>query len=399
MQKLLLLLLLISLFGCKTKKAENIVKDADEYYTCSMHPQIIKKQPGNCPVCGMQLIVVQKSNAMAEGEIKLSEEQIRLGNIQYDTIKNNLFGDRLLLTATLNFDQSKIISVNSKVMGRIEHLYFKNMGDYVKKGDKLFDIYSEELNNAKQEYLSAVERKNTLGNAIIDFNQLIKSAKNKLLLWGLSEKQIEALQQNQSSLTAVYSKASGYITSMDIKEGDYVMEGGVVMRLADLSTLWAEAQVYASQLALMDKGGSAIVEIPDIPGKKITSTIEFINPEINADTRINLIRVSVPNEANAVKPGMPAFVEIKSRNHNALTLPIDAVLRDANGATVWVKSGNSTFKIKRVETGLEKDDVIEIKKGLSSGDVIVISGAYLLNSEYIFKNGTNPVASHNMDKM
>jgi membrane fusion protein, copper/silver efflux system len=335
-------------------------------------------------------------------EIKLSAQQIQLGNIQTDTVHNGNIGDRLVLTATLNFDQTKTSSVSSRIMGRIEKLYFKNIGDYIKKGSPLYDLYSEELNNAKQEYLLALDKKKIFANeTTIDFSQLLQSAKNKLLLWGLNDAQVAELETNKKTtpVTTYYSTAAGYITSLEIREGDYIMEGGTIVKLADLSTLWAEAQVYTSQFADIDKNSIAIVQLPDFDGKEIKGRIEFVNPEINPDTRINLIRVSIPNAGNRLKPGMPAYVILKSPQRKTLTLPIDAVIRDGKGATVWIQTATHSYKSVMVQTGLETDDRIEIKSGLSEGDVVVISGAYLLNSEYIFKKGANPMAGHDMSNM
>ncbi|HTH31171.1 MAG TPA: hypothetical protein VL946_07460, partial [Lacibacter sp.] len=110
---------------------------------------------------------------------------------------------------------------------------------------------------------------------------------------------------------------------------------------------------------------------------------------------INLIRVSIPNSGNQLKPGMPAYVVLKSRQRKSLTLPIDAVIRDGKGATVWIKTGDHSFKSKMVRVGLESNDRIEIKYGLNEGDVVVMSGAYLLHSEYVFKKGVDPMAGHN----
>jgi Cu(I)/Ag(I) efflux system membrane fusion protein len=388
--------------SCKNGKPHEHAKaNVDSYYTCSMHPQVMQPGPGKCPICGMTLIKVEKTIAPKADEIQLSDQQIQLGNISVDTIRSGSLGDQVVLTATINFNQAKSTAISSRIMGRIERLYFKNIGDYVRKGDKVFDIYSEDLNNAKQEYILALERQKTLDNTIIDFAQLIESAKNKLRLWGLSEAQISELAtiNKATPTTTFYSSGSGYVTTLDIREGDYVMEGGMIMHLADLSTLWVEAQVYTSELFKIDRNGMATVQIPDMPGKEISGKIEFVNPEISPDTRINLIRVSIPNIGNRLKPGMPAYVLIKSRQRNALTLPIDAVIRDANGATVWVKTGKNTFKSKMVTVGLESDDRIEITGGLNADDVVVISGAYLINSEYIFKKGANPMAGHDMGNM
>jgi len=364
-----------------------------------MDPQVIENKPGKCPICHMQLTEVKINEAADKDELLLSEQQIELGNVKTDTIRTGSIGDQLILTGTLNFDQMKSSSVSSRVMGRVERLYFKNSGDYVKKGAALYDLYSEELNNAKQEYLLVLEKKKTFSNeTTIDFDQLLHAAKNKLLLWGLSDEQIQSLEKDKSfnSITTFFSTSSGYITQLDIREGDYVMEGGTIIKLADLSSLWAEAQVYTSQLADIDNRSLATVQLPDFNGKEIKGRIEFVNPEINPDTRINLIRVSIANPGNQLKPGMPAYVVIKSPQKKTLTLPIDAVLRDGKGATVWVRSANGSFKSRMVELGLESDNRIEIISGLSAGDVVVISGAYLIQSEYIFKKGANPMEGMKM---
>jgi len=397
MKRLIIFIVAILLFGCSSKK-EKATANSDSYYTCSMHPQVMQPNPGKCPICHMSLIKVQKSKGPKADEIQLSDQQIQFGNIHYDTIRSGSVGDEIVLTATLNFDQMKTKSVSAIVMGRIERLYFKNVGDYVAKGQKLFEIYSEELNNAKQEYIMNLERKRTLDNSIIDFDQLIQSSRNKLILWGMSQSQINELASLKKAplTTAYFTPESGHITSLEIREGDYAMEGGTIVKLANLSSLWAEAQVYTSQLTQIDQGGAAVVQIPDLAGKEFNGRIEFVNPEINPATRINLVRVTIPNTGNQLKPGMPAYVLIKNRQRNALTLPIDAVIRDAKGATVWIKTGANTFKSKMVITGLESEDRIEITSGLSTGDVIVVKGAYLINSEYIFKHGADPMAGHKM---
>ncbi|MCW3108254.1 MAG: efflux transporter, family, subunit [Segetibacter sp.] len=386
---------LIPVQGCKNKKT--VATDTNAFYTCSMHPQIMEPHPGKCPICGMNLIPVQKSNAPKSDEIQLSDQQMQLGNIHVDTISKGVIGSETVLTATLNYDQQKLTSVSSRVMGRVEKLYHKNIGDYIRKGEPLMEVYSQELNNAKQEYLLALERRKVLDNSLIDFDQVIKSAKTKLLLWGMSEGQVNALASNNKAklTTTVYSTESGYITELNLQEGEYVNEGGTIIQLADLSTLWAEAQVYTSQFSQLNSNGSVTVQLPDI-GKEIKGRLEFINPEINPDKRINLIRVTIPNPGNQLKPGMSAYVVLKGQQSNSLSLPIDAVLRDANGASVWVKTGQNTFKSKMVTPGMESNDRIEIIDGLKEGEAVVTSGSYLLNSEYIIKKGSSPMAGMKM---
>jgi len=387
------------LFSCKGKK-KVASANPDIFYTCSMHPQVMQDRPGNCPICGMKLIPVEKKKGTDADAIMLSDQQIQLGNIQVDTIGKGNIGDETTLTATMNVDETKTETVSARVSGRIDKLYFKNEGDYINKGQKLYDLYSEELNNAKQEYILALEKQAVLDNSIIDFKQLVQSAKNKLLLWGMSESQINELARTKktSILTSFYSTASGYITTLEGHEGDYISEGGTIIRLANLSSLWAEAQVYTFQLSEIDRNGTATVQLPDI-GKEVTGRIQFVNPEINPDTRINLIRVSIPNPGNQLKPGMQAYVVLKNRQRNSLTLPVDAVIRSEKMNMVWIQIDKNTFKSIMVETGLESDDRIEIRSGLKEGDVVVTTGTYLLNSEYIFKKGANPMGGMDMSNM
>lgn len=396
--KLFLLFFLLTAISCGRKKEAKNMAAPDVYYTCSMDPQIKENEPGKCPICKMELTPVKKDQKQNPNEIRLSAQQVQLGNIQVDSLNSGSSGDLMTLMATVNFDRKKETVVSARIMGRVDKLYYKATGDFVGRGAKLYDLYSEELNNTQQEYLLVVEKQKVLGNGMVNFAQLIQAAKNKLLLWGMTENQIADLQKKgkASPLISFYSTTSGYVTQLNVREGDYVSEGGTVVTLADLSTLWVEAQVYASQLASLDRKAWVKVQFPDAPGREVSGHIEFVNPEINPDTRINLIRVSIANPDNLLHPGMPAYVFISNQEHKSLRLPVDAVLRDASGAMVWVQKAKDTYQFKMVTLGAENQGWVEIKSGLQKEDIVVISGAYLLNSEYIFKNGANPMAGMKM---
>jgi len=391
---------LFFLLSCR-EKDKPVGQVADTYYTCSMHPQIMQGTPGKCPICGMELVLV-KNARLSSGSpyIVLSDQQLQLGNIRVDTLGQHRIGDQTVLAATLNMDETKTVSVSSRIPGRIEKLYFKSIGDYIHKGDRLYDLYSEELNNAKQEYLLALEKQNVLGNSIVDFRQIVESSRNKLLLWGMTASQITELAKTKkhTDITSYFSSNDGYLVSLESHEGDYLKEGTSILRLANLSTIWAEAQVYTSQLSQIDKMSEATVRIPDL-SLDLPGEIVFVNPEINPDTRINLLRVSIRNNGALLKPGMQAYVTVKNGKSNGLSIPTDAVIRNEKGNLVWVQTGHNTFKPVMVKTGIENETRIEIISGLKAGELVVTQGAYLLNSEYIIRHGTEPRLMEDMSGM
>lgn len=380
--------ILLVAIGCKGKN-KTAEGTAGTTYTCSMHPQVRSDKPGKCPICGMDLISVAQNNTAASNEVELSDEQIKLANISLDTLSTGALANETVLTGTITFNEKAIEVVPARVMGRIERLYYKNIGDYVPKGAKAFELYSEELNSAKQEYVLALQKRKSLGNAVIDFDRLIEAARNKLLLWGVSEGQIRAMERTGKApfATTFYTTAGGYITSLDAVEGAYVMAGETIFRLANTSTVWAEAQVYTSQMAQINRNGNVTVRLPDLANKEVTGNVEFVNPEIDPGTRINLLRVAIPNPGNSLKPGMAAYVVLKGEQSNAITLPINAVIRSENMATVWLKSGPNKFRYQMVTTGAESGNRLQITSGLKTGDTVVVSGAYLLNSEFLLRNG------------
>lgn len=397
-----LLLLLVLLASCHAATKKPASKDPDVYYTCSMDPQVVEAHPGKCPICHMELTAVHKSQQQHPDELRLSPEQIQLGNIHVDTIQSTNLGSQTVLTGTISLDPTRAQAISARVAGRIERLYYKTTGNPIPPGSRLYDLYSENLNNTQQEYLLLLQKQKALGNSVVNYDDLVQSAKNKLLLWGMTEAQLTDLTRTgrATTTTSFYSPAGGILTELDVKEGDYVAEGGPIAKVADLSQLWIEAQVYTSQFAQLDPAATAMIQFPDLPGKTLREKIAFVNPEIDPSTRINLIRIQVPNKDNQLRPGMSAYVTLQDPPHKTLNLPSDAVLRSRNMATVWVQTAQNTFKSRMVQTGKEGDGgYTEILSGLQPGDAVVTSGAYLLQSEYIFRNGADPMAGMDMSNM
>lgn len=338
---------------------------------------------------------------MAADELHLNDQQIQLGNIVVDTLREKTLGDEFLITGIAGVDQTKITTVASRVMGRIEKLYFKNIGESVKKGEVLYELFSEDLNIAIRELQLTIEKINTLKNNQVDMQAILESARARLRLYGLSDNQIKDLENPKKPVNTVriLSPASGIITAIDAKEGDYLMEGAAVLHLADLSSLWVEGQVYSDYLNLIKSGMVGRVTFPGYPGFEHEGAISFINPELNTASKINLVRIQVPNTKQQIKPGIQAYISVLTNEIKSVALPTDAVLLDGKGATVWVQTEKNIFKIRMVKTGIEANGFTQITEGLNKGERVVVSGAYLLNSEYIFRKGTNPMEGHDMSKM
>lgn len=402
MRYIITILLAALFFGaCRGKKKEVAATAAvhsDTVYTCSMHPQVMQDRPGKCPICGMELIPVKKGGGMNDGSVQLSDQQMQLGGIRLDTVGGGTIGDEIVLTGTVTVDETGSTAVSARLGGRIDRLYVKATGEYVHKGQKLYDLYSEELNNAEQEYLLALERQETLHSNVVDLKQLAQAAREKLLLWGLSEAQVAELARvrKPQALTSFYSPGEGVVTAVDSHEGDYVGAGTAVLRMADLSSVWVEMQVYTSQLSGLALNAAVLVRLPDVPGREWTGRISFVNPETDPAARINRVRVALRNKDGVLKPGMAAEVTIGNGGQHSLTLPEAAVIRSAMGSLVWVEAGHNLFRRVMVETGVEHGGRVEIRSGLKTGGVVVTEGAYLVNSEYGFKHGGDAMAGMKM---
>jgi len=359
--------------------------------SCGQEREKKPEQPGHA----------QMDHKMSGDELHLSDLQIQLGNIRVDSVTEHTLGGEFLINGIVAVNQSRAFSIATRVMGRIEKLYVKNTGDVVREGDLLYEIYSEELNTAIHELLLLNGKIKVLKNDLVDMARIREGAINKLKLYGLTDEQIKNIEIGDKPVHTVkiFCRSGGVVTRVDAKEGDYLMKGTSLYQMADLGTLWVEGQVYSSYLNAVKKGMAVSVSFPGYADKEYREEISFISPELNPASKINSIRIEIENKDLSLKPGLQAYVRILTSHVKALSVPTDAIIRDSKGATVWIKTGENRFKNKRVTIGKEANSYTEIKNGLERGDLVVVGGAYLLNSEYIFKNGMSPMEGHDMSKM
>ncbi|WP_183574465.1 efflux RND transporter periplasmic adaptor subunit [Mucilaginibacter sp. X5P1] len=393
--KILALLLLLGFAACKQKPQTVAATKTQNkfYYTCSMHPQIHEDHPGNCPICGMKLIKVELTgmNDMAANKITLTATQLQLAGIQTDTVREENVGAEKTLTGTVTTDENTAEELSARIAGRIQQLFVRAIGEKISIGQPVYSIYSEDLQEAEKEYLLAKQQQKVLHNPDVDYQQLISSAEHKLQLWGLSTAQIKALAASGkvSATTTVLSKVSGTVSEIAVHEGDYVTEGMSILKVQALNNLWVQAQLYANETANYKENDRVSVSFPDLGNQVINGKVEFVNPELSEASKVNLIRISIPNLQGLIQPGMLAYISINNGSNHALAVPASAVLTDGNGSKVWVKNADGSFLSKMIKPGNGNQNYIPIVSGLNIGDIVVTNGAYLLNSEAIFKNGND----------
>jgi Cu(I)/Ag(I) efflux system membrane fusion protein len=392
---LTLLLAMLLLMGCKNERDGE--GRSGSYYTCPMHPTVVSSSPGSCPVCNMSLIKVDETSGQHAGMegnfITIDKRRQDLAGIEMDTITIRNISSASTIVGTVSIDEEETKAISSRAKGRIDKLFVKATGVYLKRGSPLYSIYSEQLQADEKEYLSLLEKSGSAGTSLA--GELLSSARNKLRLWGLTEGQISDLESsgNASSLVTFYSAEAGYVSEVQITEGMYVKEGTPILKIILLGRVWIEAQVYSNEVEKVAGNNDFDVFSESNPDEIYNGTLVYNNPEILEGKRIHLLRISVSNSSGTLIPGMPVYVSPKKSTRQVLAVPKSAVLLQKT-KTVWVLAHENTFEQRMVETGAENNYWIEITSGLKPGDVLVTDGAYLISSEFILRRGANQTHVH-----
>lgn len=358
-----------------------------EIWTCSMHPQIRQNEPGDCPICGMDLIPANQTSSDNEIGFQMTADAIKLANIQMTVIGNTDAneGSTLKVNGKIQANETKSASLVTHIPGRIEKLYVSYTGEQVNKGEKIATIYSPELITAQKELLEAQK--------IQDISPgLLTAAKNKLKYWKIGDQVIQdiltsgTIRENFN----IYADHSGVVKQKRVSVGDYLTTGEVLFDVQNLNSLWALFDVYENDLPQVKIGRIIFFTTPSAPNKRFQAKITFINPVIDPNTRAATIRAEVSNTTGKLKPEMFITGELQiSKKSDNLTVPKSAVLWTGKRSVVYVKIPDTdipSFEYREIEIGDATASGYAVVSGLAYGEEVVTNGAFVIDASAQLNN-------------
>lgn len=359
------------------------IVNGETVWTCSMHPQIRQGEPGQCPICGMDLIPLEEDNG--EGldpmAISMSPTAMQLASVATAQVGSLRPVKNIQLNGKVQEDERLMFSQTAHFPGRIEKLMVNFTGEYVTKGRPIAYLYSPELVTAQEELFEAYKIRNSQP-------QLYKAAREKLKNWKLTESQIDKVissgqAQEDFPINADYS---GYVLKKNVNLGDHVMAGEAIYDIANLSRVWALFDIYENDLPWIDQGDSVEFTVASMPGKTYEGKIDYIDPVIGPQTRVTQARVVVQNTDKALKPEMFASGSIKAEldeRRDELVIPKSAVLWTGKRSVVYVKTSSDQglhFKMQEIVLGPALEDSYIVESGLMAGEEIAISGTFSIDA-------------------
>ncbi len=364
-------------------QVENQEVGEETIWTCSMHPQIRQNEPGDCPICGMDLIPLEddQHDDVDPMAISMSATAIQLANIQTAVVGAMDHVKEVRLNGKIQEDERLVFSQSSHVPGRIENLMVNFTGDYVNKGQVIASVYSPDLVTAQEELYEAQKVKDTQP-------QLFNAAKEKLKTWKLTDDQINRMLKSGSTTTSfdIQADVSGYVIQKNVNPGDYVQRGEPIYEIADLSRVWVLFDVYESDIGWIKKGDKVEYTVASLPGETFTGTISFLDPIINPMTRVAKARIATTNPGLKLKPEMfvSGIVQAQlQKTSDAMVVPKTAVMWTGQRSVVYIKSISDqglNFKMREVTLGPALGESYVIAEGLAIGEEIAINGTFSIDA-------------------
>jgi Cu(I)/Ag(I) efflux system membrane fusion protein len=357
-----------------------------DHYTCSMHPSVKETAPGKCPICGMDLIPVTKEQQQ-EGVVMIDDARRQLIGVRTEPVVLAPMRKDFRVVGHVTYDESSLADVNLKVRGWITKLYVSETGQRVTRGQTLLSLYSPELYNAEQDFILATQGAATPslspGGGANRVETLARAARQRLHLLGLDDVQIDALvkQGAPSESVPIAAPASGFIIEKNVVEGASIDAGMRLYRIAALTKVWIEAQVYEADLAYVRAGQAASVTLDYLPGRTYNAKVAYVYPYLDPQTRTAQVRLELANKDLDLKPGMFASVTLGADLGPRVQVPSAAVVYTGPRRLVFVDLGQGRFRPEEVSVGAESNGMYAVLSGLKAGDQVATSGVFLIAAE------------------
>ena len=352
-------------------------KHLDPKYVCPMHPQIIKDEPGSCPICGMDL-VLKRLTSSKDGRptVEVTHAVVQNMGVRTERVKRGTLWKYVKTVGRVDYDETRLVHVHPRTEGWIEKLNLRAEGDPVKRGDLLGQLYSPEILNAQVDYLIAIDQKNSRGT--------VEHARNRLRLLGVTEGTINRIQnkrQTQNTIP-VYAPADGIMVQLQAREGMYVKPEMEIFTIVDPSVMWVLVDVFEYQIDWLKEGLTTEIKVPAYPGRIWEGKVDYIYTELDPQSRTLRVRLAFDNPDGLLKANMFSEVVIYGGpKHNTLLIPDNALIETGERSSVVKALGNGRFQPVDVVTGSRRAGQVEIISGLEEGEEIVISGQFLIDSE------------------
>ncbi len=364
-----------------------------QVYYCPMHPNYTSDRPGQCPICGMTLVLKKEGKgegvkAMEKGEVFISPEKQQLIGVKTAKVGFATLEKVIQAKGIVEYDESRLFDVNTKFEGWIEKLFVNYTGKLVNKGNALFTIYSPELVSAEEEYLLSLKNRDIGQNSQFEelkasARAMVEAAKRKLKLWDITDEQIKQLEEKGeiTKTLTVYSSYSGFVMEKMVTEGMKIMPGMSLYRIADLSSVWIMADIYEQDIPLVKLGQTAEISLLAMPGKMIKGRVSYIYPSLESELRTVKVRIEADNENFSLKPNMYVDVGIRVEIGRRLTVVESAVIDTGERQLVVLARGNGHFKPIEVRLGSKVEGFYEVLSGVKEGDEVVVNANFLIDSE------------------
>lgn len=360
-----------------------------QLWTCSMHSQVIKEEPGLCPICHMALTPKADSGSSA-GKVQIDAVVVQNMGVRVATVTTGPITREVRAVGYLDEAQSNVRDVNLRVSGWVEKLHADTVGMALSKGAPLFELYSPEVQVAADELIAARKSLDALGPTADALSRktsqtLFDATRLKLEQWGLDADQVQRLAKLDHPPRSVTfnSPIDGYLTQKMVSQGAAVKSGDTVLRIVDLSNVWLDSQLYAQDLPSVRLGATVTATVEGLPGKQFEGQVIFIQPELDPQTRTATVRIALPNMELALRPGMYATARIRTTLAKEATLvPREAVIDTGARQIVFISAGEGKFEPRLVKIGAEGEGgIVQIVSGLMPGETVVTSGQFLLDAE------------------